>query len=76
MPIYEYHCHHCDQSFETLVRKPSETVQCPSCGDHEQLQRLISAHAVGHGTPDTACGNAPCAPMPACGGGGCCPSHQ
>ncbi|MDQ6950711.1 MAG: zinc ribbon domain-containing protein [Mariprofundales bacterium] len=73
MPIYEYRCQQCDQAFETLVRGSSEAVRCPSCGG-EQLQRLISAHAVGSGAPDTECGKAPCSPIAACcgGGGGCC----
>jgi len=72
MPIYEYQCHHCDHRFEALVRNSSERTLCPNCGDDDHLQRLISAHAIGSGTPETACGNAPCSPAPACGNGGCC----
>ncbi len=70
MPIYEFHCQQCEQSFETLVRRSDETICCPACGS-EQLQKLISAHSVGSGMPDTACGSAPCMPAPACGSGGC-----
>lgn len=70
MPIYEYHCDDCDKEFETLVMRSSETVTCPTCGS-EHLSKLISAHAVGHGMPDTACGAAPCSPAPMCGSGGC-----
>ena len=70
MPIYEYHCERCNHEFETLVMHRDETVQCPQChGDH--LHKLISAHAVGSGAPDTACGSAPCSPQPACGAGAC-----
>jgi putative FmdB family regulatory protein len=74
MPIYEYRCETCSKEFETLVLRKSEAVQCPACGS-EKLSKLISAHAVGHGTPETACGSAPCSPMPACGGG-MCPGMQ
>ena len=74
MPIYEYRCDDCDKEFETLVLRKSEVVQCPACGG-EHLSRLISAHAVGHGMPDTACGSAPCSPAPMCGGG-MCPGSQ
>ncbi len=70
MPIYEYRCDTCSNEFETLVLRRNETVHCPSCGS-DRLAKLISAHAVGHGTPDTACGSAPCAPKPACGSGMC-----
>ncbi len=70
MPIYEYRCDQCDTEFETLVRR-GEQVVCPHCGS-EQLQKLISAHAVGSGMADTACGAAPCDSAPACGSGGCC----
>ena len=71
MPIYEYRCEHCSNEFETLVMRRTETVTCPSCGG-ERLTKLLSAHAVGRGAPDTACGAAPCAPEPMCGAGGCC----
>lgn len=70
MPIYEYHCDHCAREFETLVMRKSEVITCPACGS-DQLSRLISAHAVGHGAPDTACGSAPCSPTPMCGAGAC-----
>ncbi len=70
MPIYEFHCDSCAHEFETLVMRASETVRCPAC-DSEDLSRLISAHAVGSGAPDTACGAAPCSPAPMCGADAC-----
>lgn len=75
MPIYEFRCQQCEKQFETLVMRSNEVIQCPNCGS-ESLNKLISAHAVGHGMPDTACGSAPCssAPLssaPCCGGGAC-----
>ncbi len=70
MPIYEFHCRSCGDRFETLVRNSRESITCNHCGGND-LQKLISAHAVGSGAPDTACGAAPCAPEPACGAGAC-----
>lgn len=70
MPIYEFQCQSCQTRFETLVMRRDEQVSCPHCSGHE-LQKLISAHAVGTGAPDTACGSAPCSPRPMCGMGGC-----
>ncbi|MCF7822527.1 MAG: zinc ribbon domain-containing protein [Mariprofundaceae bacterium] len=69
MPIYEFQCRQCDTRFETLVRI-SDVPACPQCHS-EELQKLISAHAIGSGAPDTPCGSAPCSPIPACGMGGC-----
>ncbi|WP_018294350.1 FmdB family zinc ribbon protein [Mariprofundus ferrooxydans] len=70
MPIYEFRCKACDRTFETLVRNSREQVVCKHCGSSE-LQKMISAHTIGNGTSDTACGSPPCSPTPACGGGGC-----
>jgi len=69
MPIYEFQCKQCETRFETLVRS-SDVPACPKC-QGEDLKKLISAHAVGSGAPDTACGSAPCSPAPMCGMGGC-----
>ncbi|MFQ5581864.1 MAG: FmdB family zinc ribbon protein [Mariprofundaceae bacterium] len=66
MPIYEYQCQSCDRQFETLVMQRNESVHCPACNSTE-LKKLISAHAVGSGMPDTPCGAPPC-------GAGTCPS--
>lgn len=40
MPLYEYTCKKCSQSFELLVRS-SEIPSCPGCGSSE-LARLLS----------------------------------
>lgn len=74
MPIYEFHCRTCNNRFETLVRNSSEAVACLQCGS-DDLQKLISAHAVGSGAPDTPCGSAPCSSAPVCGSGGCPSSY-
>ena len=40
MPIYEYHCQHCDADFERLVRSPSEKVRCPECSAGRVRRKL------------------------------------
>jgi putative FmdB family regulatory protein len=68
MPIYEYHCEDCDNSFETLVRPGhEEDAECPECHG-ARLNREMSVFAA-HGGGGEA--------MPAAGGGpmrggGCC----
>ena len=32
MPIYEYRCEPCDQTFETLIRGNGDVAHCPECG--------------------------------------------
>ena len=64
MPIYEYACEPCQRRFEALVMRSDETVQCPDCHG-TQLEKLISAHAVGHAEAT------PTRPMTACGTGAC-----
>jgi len=70
MPIYEYRCQQCEQRFETLVMRKDEKITCPQCGS-EQLQKLISVHAVSSGMPETPCGSAPCGGGMCGTGGGC-----
>jgi putative FmdB family regulatory protein len=43
MPLYEYTCRSCTQSFELLVRG-NDTLQCPSCTSTE-LERRSSVFA-------------------------------
>ncbi len=45
MPIYEYVCQKCGQSFELLIRG-KEKPQCPHCGS-KKLEKQFSAPAVG-----------------------------
>lgn len=46
MPIYEYHCIHCDKDFERLEMKISDTpvAQCPHC--HGAALKIMSAPAI------------------------------
>lgn len=32
MPIYDYHCSHCDKTEERIVKTADVTVSCPTCG--------------------------------------------
>ena len=53
MPLYEYRCTACDETFEALVRA-GDTPHCPAC-QSPQLERLVSLFAVdSEGTRDAA----------------------
>jgi putative FmdB family regulatory protein len=49
MPIFEFHCQKCDKTFERLVFRSDETVECPDCGE-QGVNKLMSSCAakVGH----------------------------
>jgi putative FmdB family regulatory protein len=44
MPLYEYRCQACGDTFETLrgLRDKDENVACPKCGE-KKAEKLISA---------------------------------
>ena len=47
MPLYEYTCRDCSNSFETLVSaKRGEPERCPTCGG-QRVERLIALPAAG-----------------------------
>jgi len=47
MPIYEYECKKCGESFEQLVFGGEEFVRCPRCGSRN-IDRLMSCtHSFG-----------------------------
>jgi putative FmdB family regulatory protein len=57
VPIYDYKCRACGQTFEELV-KLGETPPCPSCRSTD-LERLISLPAIStQGTRERALGKA------------------
>ncbi len=35
MPIYEYTCTQCGNTFEKLVFTPSAPIECPKCAGHD-----------------------------------------
>jgi putative FmdB family regulatory protein len=54
MPLFEYECRGCGRRFEHLTRD-GQAPACPAChGD--DLQKLLSAFAVGAGSPSGARG--------------------
>jgi putative FmdB family regulatory protein len=61
MPIYEYSCSGCGQSFELLIMN-SEKPECPECGSR-RLSKLVSACSV-----QVASGEVPACPgaLPSC----------
>lgn len=71
MPLYEYACHECDHTFETLVMG-EEKVECPECrsADLEKLLSIPGAPKVnGSAGLPMSCDAA----LPPCGPG-CCRS--
>ena len=65
MPIYEYRCKGCNESFSLLQKMGAGAAEtsCPKCGSTE-VEKLISACAVGSGSAGSH------ASGPACGMGG------
>lgn len=49
MPIFEYRCEDCGTKFEKLVRRPTEAVECPSCGQ-SHLKTELSTFAAHSGS--------------------------
>jgi putative FmdB family regulatory protein len=73
MPIYEYRCDPCAQTFETLVRGPADVPHCPRCGGIDLAKQFSvpAAAQAGHGRESSlpVC-NADSGPA-ACGPGQC-----
>lgn len=69
MPIFEYVCKDCDQSFEALVMGGREA-ECPNCHGHNLGQRFsVFSASVKSAPSQSSC----CAPSGGgCGMGGCC----
>ncbi len=69
MPLYEYSCKKCDNSFEALVFSGDE-VECPECHS-QRVERLLSVPAKpqtgGESLPMSSCNPN----LPPCGPG-CC----
>lgn len=55
MPIYEYKCKKCSESFEKLVfATDCEPVECPKCGSG-QVEKLLSSAGFIASSGSTAC---------------------
>ena len=81
MPIYEYRCQDCGQSFEELARTMDDPqgLACPHCGS-PKVQRQLSVFAARQAEVERlSCGSACCdgPDSPCCpyrpNTGGCCP---
>jgi putative FmdB family regulatory protein len=75
MPIYEYRCCGCEETFEALVRG-DDAVACPHCGS-SSLDRLVSGPFVSSGRTArpagrTCCGREERCDTPPCSDGGEC----
>ena len=70
MPVYEYVCHACHESFEKYVRAGGDAVACPRCEGadvEKQASRFAFAGTGGFaGSAGGGCG---------CGRGGCGCGH-
>ena len=69
MPLYEYYCAECRNTFDTLrsMDKADATIQCKHC-ESRQTSRVLSVFAA---HSKRASSNAP-AQAPVAMGGGCC----
>jgi putative FmdB family regulatory protein len=65
MPIYEYRCRECEESFEKLVYA-STVVACPACASGNVMRKLSVFRAKASSVATLP------GPAPAMGGGGCC----
>ena len=65
MPIYEFVCKKCGNTFEQLVFKsdPQSGYLCPICGDSDTC-KLMSSFSCGQATSGGASGKSSCAPSP------------
>jgi putative FmdB family regulatory protein len=61
MPIYEYQCRGCGQSFEKLQKmdEGKKTIKCPHCGQ-EKAERVLSDFCCSKSSesPSSSCGSA------------------
>lgn len=62
MPLFEYHCHRCDHTFEELVRRSALAVamRCPKCERPDQVEKKLGTFSVGSATREAS-------PPPFCG---------
>lgn len=51
MPLYEFHCNHCEKDFEKMMRfsEADQRPECPHCSSTETHKRIstVAARAVG-----------------------------
>jgi putative FmdB family regulatory protein len=71
MPLYEYRCNACSETFELLRPMADRTLQavCPSCESATTMPLISRVAAV---VSSAAPGSRAEAPAPRASGGGCC----
>jgi putative FmdB family regulatory protein len=65
MPLYEFECKECDETFEQLVRNTSasQAVTCPTCGSPKVEKKIsVCAARVSGGESFSGASAATCAP--------------
>lgn len=72
MPIYEYYCADCKDSFDARrpMSKADTAIQCKNC-ESVRTSRMLSLFAVGSSSSSRSSVTPP-APSRGSGGGGCC----
>ena len=67
MPIYEYICEDCKNSFEKIVINRDQQIACPKCsGKNAKIQLSVFSSAVAGGAAKSSGGSG------SAGGGSCC----
>jgi len=65
MPIYEYICDDCKNSFEKIVVNRQQDISCPKCsGKNAKIQLSVFSSAIAGGSTKSSSGSS--------GGGSCC----
>jgi putative FmdB family regulatory protein len=67
MPMFEFRCEECGASFEELVRRTGEEVECPKCGS-AKLEKLYSRLGAVRGGSESFDSGSSC---PTCSSGTC-----
>jgi putative FmdB family regulatory protein len=74
MPIFEFHCHSCNQNFEKLVFATDSEIECPHCGQ-TKVDKLMSACCAKVGTKLTATSSGSQSSCAGCSSGSCSTCH-
>ncbi|QJA05956.1 zinc ribbon domain-containing protein [Thermosulfurimonas marina] len=73
MPIYEFECEDCGETFEELVFGSAEGVKCRKCGS-DRVRRLMSAFGFKSGSRFVS-SSGPAGGCSGCAGGTCSSCH-
>ena len=62
MPLYEYRCNQCGETFERMVRFSEVDLSpvCPKCASTDTKTKVSMAAAFGGGTSGASCGGSSC----------------